>query len=358
MLIKAAKFVINVVPEAMADSITRSLAAMTQRPPISSFEREAMAQANRMSYGESNVAWVWGNGPLVMFVHGWSGRAAQMAPLALHVANLGFRSVAIDVTGHGDSPKRHTRWDYFLRDIAALSQSLQEEVYAYVGHSAGALSMMAARALKGIHARRYACICAPSFPFPPIDVIRKKLNPKEAVLEHYRKYIAEQFETNWEELQAGRSYADAGADLLLFYDETDRFVDHSEGDRIQALCPGARLVKTSAYSHQKILAAPELAQAVGEFLKKRISPEHQYLEDQFGERRQMNQSQNAGKLYHCPMHPEVRQPSSGKCPKCRMDLLPEGTRFGMLRHMIKSPLMIIIMVTVMVAIMAAIMMMR
>jgi hypothetical protein len=41
-----------------------------------------------------------------------------------------------------------------------------------------------------------------------------------------------------------------------------------------------------------------------------------------------------------------------------MDLLPEGTRFGMLRHMIKSPRMAIIMLAVMVAIMAAIMMMR
>src|SRR5712691_1603442 len=270
MLIKVAQFAINVVPEAMANSITRSLAAMTQRPPISSFEQEAMAQASKMSYGENNknVAWVWGDGPLVIFVHGWSGRAAQMAPLALHVANLGFRSVAIDVTGHGDSPKRHTRWDYFLRDVAAVSQSLHEEAYAYVGHSAGGLAMMAARALKGIHVRRYACVCAPSFPFPPINVIRKKLNPKEAVLEDYKKYIAKQFETTWGQLQTGCSYANAGSDTLLFYDETDRFVDHSEGDRIQALCPGARLVKTSAYSHQKILAAPELAQAVGKFLKR------------------------------------------------------------------------------------------
>ncbi len=72
----------------------------------------------------------------------------------------------------------------------------------------------------------------------------------------------------------------------------------------------------------------------------------------------MNQSENAGKLYLCPMHPKVRQPNSGKYPKCGMDLLPEGTRFGMLRHMIKSPLMVIIMVAVMVAIMVAIMMMR
>jgi Heavy metal binding domain len=72
----------------------------------------------------------------------------------------------------------------------------------------------------------------------------------------------------------------------------------------------------------------------------------------------MNQSQVAGKLYFCPMHPDVRQPNSGKCPKCGMDLLPEGTRFGMLRHMIKNPLMVGIMVAVIVAIMATIMFMR
>jgi len=91
------------------------------------------------------------------------------------------------------------------------------------------------------------------------------------VVERCKDDIAQQFETTWEQLQAGSSYADAGADTLLFYDETDRFVRPSEGDRIQALCPGARLVKTSAYSHQKILAASELAQAVGEFLKKRVA---------------------------------------------------------------------------------------
>lgn len=72
----------------------------------------------------------------------------------------------------------------------------------------------------------------------------------------------------------------------------------------------------------------------------------------------MDQGQNAEEFYLCPMHPEVRQPNSGKCPKCGMDLLPEGTKFAMLRHIVKSPLMTIIMVAVMVATMAAIMMMR
>ena len=65
----------------------------------------------------------------------------------------------------------------------------------------------------------------------------------------------------------------------------------------------------------------------------------------------MNQGQNAGQLYLCPMHSEVRQANPGKCPKCGMDLLPEGTKFAMLRHMTKSPLMIVLMVAIMFAIM-------
>lgn len=270
MFITIAKYVIRVVPESTGTAITRVLAAITQRTPVSTSEREAMAQARRLQYGEDrqNVAWSWGEGPLVIFVHGWGGRAAQMAPLALHVANQGFRSVAIDVTGHGESPKRHTRWAYFLRDIAALTQTLREDIYACVGHSAGALSMMAARGLRGISAQRYVCICAPSHPFPPINVIRKRLNPKKGVVDRYKAYIAAQFDTTWERLETGCSYANVGTEMLLFYDETDRFVPHTEGDKIKALCPGARLIKTRAYSHQKILASPELTQAIAEFLKR------------------------------------------------------------------------------------------
>ena len=65
----------------------------------------------------------------------------------------------------------------------------------------------------------------------------------------------------------------------------------------------------------------------------------------------MDQKRVEGQIYLCPMHRDVRQQSPGKCPKCGMDLLPEGTRFGMLRHMIKNPLMLIVMAVVMLAIM-------
>ena len=67
---------------------------------------------------------------------------------------------------------------------------------------------------------------------------------------------------------------------------------------------------------------------------------------------------NTTAFYVCPMHPSVHQAAAGKCPKCDMELLPEGTRFGLLRHIAKSPRMLIIMLVAMLLLMVAFMMMR
>jgi Cu+-exporting ATPase len=60
-------------------------------------------------------------------------------------------------------------------------------------------------------------------------------------------------------------------------------------------------------------------------------------------------------IYTCPMHPEVREGNAGKCPKCGMALLPEGTPFALLRHMM-TPFHLAIMAAVMIILMVGAMM--
>jgi hypothetical protein len=72
----------------------------------------------------------------------------------------------------------------------------------------------------------------------------------------------------------------------------------------------------------------------------------------------MSPPQDGGQVYICPMHKDVRQAGPGKCPKCGMALLPEGTRFAMLRHMFSNPLPLIVMGAIMVVLMIAAMMTR
>jgi hypothetical protein len=61
-------------------------------------------------------------------------------------------------------------------------------------------------------------------------------------------------------------------------------------------------------------------------------------------------------VYFCPMHSDICQPSPGKCTRCGMDLVPEGTRFALLRHMVGSPLHLAMMVALMAIVMAVAMM--
>ncbi|MDZ4144483.1 alpha/beta fold hydrolase [Hydrogenophaga sp.] len=270
MIFKIARLLVKTLPEPAAFRLVCSLAGRTQRPAVRPPQQEALAQARQVHYGAQghNVAWEWGQtGPLVILVHGWGGSAAQIAPRAAALAQQGFHCVAIDVTGHGSSPGARTTWRCFIDDIAALTTTLGQPVHAYVAHSAGALTAMAARGIHDIGAARYVCICAPSHPHPPITVIRQKLDPPAGVLQRYREHIAQQFDADWATLATGTAYAGAGSNLLLFYDTTDRYIDHEEGNRLQALCPGAQLIKTTQYGHTRVLEAPELAQAVGEFLQ-------------------------------------------------------------------------------------------
>jgi pimeloyl-ACP methyl ester carboxylesterase len=264
---KIAPQLLKILPDALGYRLLLSLTGATQPVPLSVPEQQALSASRPVRFGAdgANTAWEWGTGPLVILIHGWGGRAAQMAPLAASLAAQGYRCVAPDITGHGDASKQHTRWSYFLRDIEALTRALRSDVFAFVGHSAGGMTMMAVRRHRRIKARCYVCICAPSYPFPPLNRVRQLLNPGDGVMERYKDYLGREFDISWPVLERGESYAAAGADLLLVYDERDRFVPHSEGDRIHALCPGSTLIKTRDYSHQRILTAPELPDHIGRF---------------------------------------------------------------------------------------------
>ncbi len=70
----------------------------------------------------------------------------------------------------------------------------------------------------------------------------------------------------------------------------------------------------------------------------------------------MSNPSTGATIYTCPMHHTVRQPAPGACPVCDMALLPEGTRFAIVRHMLSNPMHIAVMAAVMVALMATLMM--
>ncbi|MCX5515454.1 alpha/beta hydrolase [Kaistia algarum] len=92
-----------------------------------------------------------GEGPLLLFIHGWSCNqdfwAPQIEPLSLR-----FRVVTIDLPGHGEANAKRgdRRWsiEAFGADVAAVVDALGASDVGLVGHSmGGAVAVEAALAL-------------------------------------------------------------------------------------------------------------------------------------------------------------------------------------------------------------------
>lgn len=269
MPVMLARSLLRFLPEDVAFALTRFLASIPSSAPFRPQDRAILERARRIEFGNrpKRVAWILGEGPLVIFVHGWGGRAGQMATLARHVADQGYQSVVFDGRAHGESAGRRIGFDNFIDDIVDLAAHLGQPLHACVGHSAGALCMMVARRLKGLRAARYVCLCAPFAPYVPIHEIRKRLNPSEAILRRCEAFFAGQFDMSWTQMAQGDAFRGDGRDpLLLVYDFDDERVDHADAERIRALWPSARIVKTTGLGHQKVLREPRVLAEVTDFL--------------------------------------------------------------------------------------------
>ena len=257
------------VSPSLAAHLAVALASRPQKFKRPQREMDQLGQGTKLSYsgsrGTENVAWSWGEGPVVILSHGWSSRGSQMASLAMAIADAGFQAVAIDFTAHGDSGGKVVHFDNMSKDLFALSQQF-DEVYAMVGHSAGGVMSMAAREF-GFKAQRYAIMGAPVAPYPALEAIRKLLKATDAVVEKCQHVFAAHLGLTWDELERGRAFYHGDGPLLLIYDTQDEEVPVEQGKKIQGLWKNSRLVITEGLGHRKLMWDPKVIQEVVSFLK-------------------------------------------------------------------------------------------
>ncbi|WP_454828216.1 alpha/beta fold hydrolase [Pseudoxanthomonas wuyuanensis] len=81
----------------------------------------------------------WGNGPVVVFSHGWPLNADSWEAQMFHLASNGYRCIAHDRRGHGRSsqPWHGNEMDTYADDLAQLLDHLDVKDIALFGFSTG-----------------------------------------------------------------------------------------------------------------------------------------------------------------------------------------------------------------------------
>jgi non-heme chloroperoxidase len=81
----------------------------------------------------------WGNGPPVVFSHGWPLASDAFEDQMFYLASRGYRCIAHDRCGHGHSsqPWNGNDMDTYADDLSELIEQLNLENAVLVGHSTG-----------------------------------------------------------------------------------------------------------------------------------------------------------------------------------------------------------------------------
>jgi pimeloyl-ACP methyl ester carboxylesterase len=239
----------------------------TRRQAGSAAEQFAAGNAERLTLPVDGIpvaVYRWGAGPVVVFVHGWSGRATQVAAFIEPLTAAGYGVIAFDAPAHGKTPGRSTNILEFTAALQAVAAAYGP-LYGAITHSFG--GMVLAYALQhGVAAGRVVCIGAPARLEFLVERFGRMLTLPDPVLTDLRRRLERRFAANvWELLSTDCNARVLTTPALIVHDRDDREVPWQQGEMIAEAWPGAQRLITRGLGHRRILQDAATVQAVVDF---------------------------------------------------------------------------------------------
>lgn len=207
-----------------------------------------------------------GEGPEIVCVHGWSGRAAQFRYIAAMVVEAGYSFVAFDAPGHGQNPGKRTH----LFEFAAVFQKVLpqcKQPVAVIGHSLGAAAVSYATASRMVQIPAFIAMGAPVVADDILEAFRQAINGSELVARAIRKRSLEVFDKTFDSVAMEQTFAAVECPVLAIHGERDFDVPVRHLDVLQSIRPSIRVLRVVDAGHRRILKKEQALEAILAFIR-------------------------------------------------------------------------------------------
>ena len=220
----------------------------------------------RVPYGSGWLSvWSWGDGPVVLLMHGWGGRAVHLQEFVKPLLAEGFRVVAFDAPAHGRSDGVRTNLVECTGAVLQVAGAVGP-VHGIIAHSFG--SPTAAMAVRhGLEVNKMVFIGAPASIGKLTHNIARVIGFPARVSQLTQERIESRLGISMEDLETDRVLASIDVPLLVFHDEGDRDVPWEDAESIVRAAKEANLVTTSGLGHRRIIQDAEVVQQAVDFLR-------------------------------------------------------------------------------------------
>jgi pimeloyl-ACP methyl ester carboxylesterase len=208
----------------------------------------------------------WGDGPLIVLLHGWNGRGLQLGAFAEPLVAAGFGVVAFDAPAHGRTPGKATTLFQIVDALQTVAQA-HGPVKGIVAHSFG--SMVCARALRdGLPVERVVNISPPTGLEFLVDHFCTTLDIPETSRRAFTSLLEQHYGGDiWEQTSVLANARKLQVPCLVIHDRDDPDVPWQQGKQVAHTWPGARFQLTEGLGHRRILRHPEVVTATVDFLR-------------------------------------------------------------------------------------------
>ncbi len=233
-------------------------------------EQPILRQAKRQTipYKDERVRiHTWGEGPTVVFIHGWAGRMGQFHQFVPKFVEAGYRVVGIDVIAHGYSSGKRADMVDFANILKAVCEQ-QGEVEAVVAHSLGGAATMFSLQ-NGLSAKRAVIIAAPTMHELMMRAFRTRLRASKKLADYIQYKIKKAYGQELKDFFLPSYYQKVqDFSLLIAHDKRDSAVPFQHFQKAQELLPQAEFHVTDGLGHNRILRDEGMIEKVLEFVKR------------------------------------------------------------------------------------------
>jgi pimeloyl-ACP methyl ester carboxylesterase len=233
-------------------------------------ERDVLETATGSTVAGMKV-WTWGEGPTVLLVHGWNGRGTQLGAFVEPLVARGYRVVAFDAIGHGESAGTQSSLPEFANCIRQVVDELGG-VHGIIAHSLGGAATTFALAY-GLSAERLVFVSPPADPREFLKIFGTGLGITDEVRVRVKARVERRLGIAMEDMQAFGIAPYMQLPLLVIHDENDKEVPVAVGKGVAASWPGADLIVTKGLGHQRILRDAGVKDSAVSFIDAEVASE-------------------------------------------------------------------------------------
>lgn len=240
------------------------------RFPIPSREQAALSSADqqKLTFGDIEInVFTWGEGPVVLFLHGWSGRSTQVSEFLKPLLDSGFKVLAFDGPAHGLSSGDHT-------DIIIYSDILKAIVEKYgplhsvITHSFGA--MVFVTAFDNFELKSAVFIAPPASILTPLNHFKDTLTLPDKVANYMQSQLKENYGDDiFDKVSVLGNIGKIELPALIIHDKNDTVVPVGDGQALHAKWKGSSYIETSGLGHMKVLYDKSVIEKVLNFIREK-----------------------------------------------------------------------------------------